>query len=219
MIPAFSAWKVGLTYIVPLLVLSGLCATGAAVWGYRALWAVSALFLFFTLFTSYFFRDPLRAIPADPSAVVSPADGKVVAIEDLAQSPHYDGPCKRISIFLSVTNVHVNRAPFEGTIRQIKYKPGEFLNAMRADTTDRNEANAVWMDTPKGPMTVRQISGLIARRIVCIAKPGDKIEKGQKFGMIKFGSRTELYLPVSAEITTKVGDKVAGGESILARMK
>jgi phosphatidylserine decarboxylase len=113
----------------------------------------------------------------------------------------------------------VNRAPFEGTIRQINYKKGEFLNAMRTDTTDRNEANAVWMDTPKGLMTVRQISGLIARRIVCIAKPGDKIAKGQKFGMIKFGSRTELYLPVSAEITTKVGDKVAAGESILARMQ
>ena len=123
----------------------------------------------------------------------------------------------KVGIFMSVFSVHVNRAPFEGTVTSIVHKPGEFRNAVRPETTDCNEANAVRMDTPRGPMTVRQIAGAIARRIVCPAQVGDRLEKGQKFGMIKFGSRTELYLPLASETTVRVGDKVHGGTSVVAR--
>ncbi len=213
---SFSAWKVGLPYYLPLLLL-GMACLALACRGHRWAWAGVAVFFVCGLFALFFFRDPPRGIHAAPNEVVSPADGTIVAIEDLKESPHYEGPCRRVSIFLSVLSVHVNRAPFEGVVKDIRYKRGEFLNAMRADTTDRNESNAVWMDTPRGPMTVRQISGAIARRIVCPVRVGDALEKGQKFGMIKFGSRTELYLPPDAEVCVKVRDKVAAGTSIVAR--
>lgn len=170
------------------------------------------------LYVLYFFRDPTRSIPAEPLAVVSPADGKVVGVERLEMTEWYDGPCLRVSIFLSIFNVHVNRVPFDGTVRSITYKPGEFLDARNEEATDRNEANTVRMDTPAGPMTVRQISGLVARRIVCAIAEGDSLGKGDRFGMIKFGSRTELYLPVSAQATVAVGDRVNGGATIVARV-
>lgn len=168
-------------------------------------------------FTMYFFRDPDRAISDAPGDVVSPADGTVVGVEDLESSPHYDGPCKRISIFLSVFNVHVNRSPFEGAVEEVVYRPGRFRNAMRADTTDVNESNTIRLSTLRGPMTVRQISGLIARRIVCKCEVGDTLARGEKFGMIKFGSRTELYLPPDARICVKLRGRVAGGSTVVAR--
>lgn len=169
------------------------------------------------VFSVYFFRDPHRQIPDEPAVVVAPADGTIVGIEDLPTSPHYDGPCKRVSIFLSVFNVHINRSPFDGTVETISYKQGAFKNAMRADTTDVNESNTIRMQTARGPMTVRQISGLIARRIVCKVEVGEALAKGERFGMIKFGSRTELYLSPDAEICVKLKDKVQGGASIVAR--
>lgn len=199
-------------------------ALAAVLIGVASTLLLNAVFLLLALagallgaFTAYFFRDPNRKITSERSAIVSPADGTIVGIEDLISSPHYDGPCKRISIFLSVFNVHINRSPFEGTVESIQYKPGEFRNAMRADTTDVNESNTVRMKTDRGAMTVRQISGLIARRIICKVEVGETLAKGEKFGMIKFGSRTELYLPVNVEICAKMKDKVAGGATILAR--
>jgi len=188
-----------------------------AYWVHPAFRIIAGFAFLAGLFTFYFFRDPQRKIPVDADAIVSPADGTIVAIEDLSDSPHYDGPCKRISIFLSVFNVHINRAPFAGIVESITYKPGAFKNAMRADTTDINEANTVRMQTETGPISVRQISGLIARRIVCRAEVGDTLQKGERFGMIKFGSRTELYLPPNVQICAKMDEKVAGGETILAR--
>ncbi len=184
---------------------------------YRILLPLGLLCLLFFAFVVYFFRDPKRRIPTEAASVVSPADGTIVGIEDLPSTPHYDGPCKRISIFLSVFNVHINRSPFDGTVESITYNPGEFKNAMRADTTDVNESNTIRMKTDRGPMTVRQISGLIARRIVCKVEVGENLAKGEKFGMIKFGSRTELYLPTNAEICVKLKDKVQGGATIVAR--
>lgn len=169
------------------------------------------------IFTIYFFRDPKRNIPGDRLVTVSPADGTIVGIENLPSTPHFDGPCTRVSIFLSVFNVHINRSPFDGTVESITYKRGEFMNAMRADTTDVNESNTIRMKTDRGPMTVRQISGLIARRIVCKVEVGENLAKGEKFGMIKFGSRTELYLPTNAEICVTLKDKVQGGATIIAR--
>jgi len=171
----------------------------------------------FHFFTIFFFRDPARVITSEPHMVVSPADGTIVGVEDLDSSAHYDGPCKRVSIFLSVFNVHINRSPYDGTVESIAYKPGEFKNAMRADTTDVNESNTIRMKTDRGAMTVRQISGLIARRIVCKVEVGETLAKGEKFGMIKFGSRTELYLPTNAEICVRMKDKVQGGATVVAR--
>lgn len=213
----FSAWIEGVWHYLPALLLGGILLYYASTHHKSALCAAAALFILFGLFALFFFRDPPRRITAQGGDVVSPADGTIVGIEDLEKSPYYDGPCRRISIFLSVLNVHVNRAPYEGTIRDIRYKPGEFKNAMKAETSDCNEANAVFMDTDKGPITVRQISGLIARRIVCPAKVGDKLSRGEKFGMIKFGSRTELYLPPGTPVVVKLKDKVSAGSTIVAR--
>jgi phosphatidylserine decarboxylase len=183
----------------------------------RPLLWVGVAFLVVGLAVMMFFRDFPRTINAQPNEVVSPADGTVVAIESLAETPHYAGPCKRVSIFMSVFSAHVNRAPFEGTVREVKYAPGHYINAMRAEASKVNESNAMWMDTPKGPMTVRQISGAIARRIVCPVTPGTALKKGEKFGMIRFGSRVELYLPISAEPCVTLNQKVYAGTTIMAR--
>lgn len=164
-----------------------------------------------------FFRDFPREITAAPNELVSPADGTVVAIEELETSSHYDGPSRRISIFMSVFNAHVNRAPFECTVREVLYAPGSYKNAMRPDSSKINESNALWLDSPRGPLTVRQISGAVARHIVCAAEPGMRLEKGEKFGMIRFGSRVELYLPPGTEICVTLNEKVYAGASIVAR--
>lgn len=187
------------------------------VWFYGPILGLGAVLLVAGLSVMLFFRDFPRSITAAPNEVVSPADGTVVAIEELPETPHYEGACKRISIFMSVFNAHVNRAPFECTVRDVRYAPGHYINAMKNESSQVNESNAVWLDTPKGPMTVRQISGAVARRIVCPVKPGMGLQKGEKFGMIRFGSRVELYLPMTAEIDAALNDKVYAGTSILAR--
>lgn len=210
----FSAWKVGAPYYIPLLVL-GAGAT-VALWpmGYGL---VGLPILAVGVFALAFFRDPPRKISPDPNDVASPADGTVVAIEELEESPHYDGPCRRISIFLSVFNVHVNRVPAAGEVETVAYKRGLYKNAMNPESSKVNESNAVRFRTAHGPMTVRQISGAIARRIICLSEAGDEYEKGAKFGMIKFGSRTELYLPMNMVVCVKMKEKVKGGASIVAR--
>ncbi len=210
----FSAWRTGAPFYLPTLAAGmGLVAwsvsAGHALWGWPALLP--------GLFMVNFFRDPPRRISTRPGDVVSPADGKVTSVEDLESSPWYSGRCKRISIFLSVFNVHVNRSPVEAKILKIEHRPGLFKNAMAADSGDVNEANALWLETAHGPMTVRQIAGLIARRIVCPAQVGEALARGERFGMIRFGSRTELYLPVTAEITVRPGDRVRGGSSVVVR--
>lgn len=187
------------------------------IWFYGPILGVGVILLLAGLSVMMFFRDFPRTITAAPNEVVSPADGTVVAIEDLTETPHYAGACKRVSIFMSVFNAHVNRAPFKSTVRDVRYAPGYFINAMNHESSQVNESNALWLDTPKGPMTVRQISGAIARRIVCPVKPGVALQKGEKFGMIRFGSRVELYLPVTATIDAHLNDKVHAGTSILAR--
>lgn len=211
----FSAWKMGAPYYVPLLGVGGILTVTLAPYG---LWWIGAIVLSAGAFVLYFFRDPKREIPTDPRAVVSPADGTVVAIEELDESPHYDGPCKRISIFLSVFSVHVNRAPFDSLTEKVLYRPGRYINAMSAESSQVNESNAIWLSASPGAMTVRQISGAVARRIVCLPEVGNTLTKGQKIGMIKFGSRTELYLPPSVEICVALKQKVRGGSSIVARV-
>ncbi len=213
--PKFSSWKVGAPYYAPLFLLSvfaqwALCST-AYPYAAAPLWLAA-------LFTLNFFRDPPRKITTDPDKIVSPADGLIDGIDDLDDSPYYDGPCKRVAIFLNVFNVHINRAPDECTVQKIEYKEGEFRNAMDPNSSKVNECNMLYLETPHGTMTVRQISGAIARRIVCVTSEGKQLTKGEKFGMIRFGSRTELFLPQDAEIVVGLKDKVHGGSTVIAKM-
>lgn len=210
----FSGWREGVRYYGPVLGLGLLFTVGLWPVGYA--WA-GALVLLSGVAMMLFFRDFPRTIPSGPEEIVSPADGTVVAIEDLEETPHYDGPARCVSIFLSILSVHINRAPYEGTVTRVKYAPGKFKNAMNPESGKVNESNAVWFDTPRGPMTVRQISGAVARRIVCPAATGMRLEKGEKFGMIRFGSRTELYLPPGTEVCVKLKDKVYAGSTVIAR--
>lgn len=210
----FNAWRVGLPYYGTLLAVGAVLLVALIPYG---LWAIGLVTIGLGLFTLYFFRDPVRSIPQDPGVVVSPADGTVVAIEDLDETEHYEGPCRRISIFLSVFNVHVNRAPYDAQTSQVLYKEGRYINAMSDESSKVNESNAIWLNAAEGPMTVRQVSGAVARRIVCLPTPGETLVRGQKIGMIKFGSRTELYLPPGTEVTVQLRDKVRGGASVVAR--
>ncbi|MGD9301433.1 MAG: phosphatidylserine decarboxylase family protein [Desulfobacterales bacterium] len=167
-----------------------------------------------------FFRDPDRVIPAQKGVVVSPADGKVIAAGIVRDNPFLDGECMKISIFMSVFNVHVNRVPYNGSIKEINYHPGKFFSANLDKASQQNEHNAVLIEMENGqPLCVVQIAGLIARRIICYIKPGDQVRRGQRFGLICFGSRLDVYLPVSMKLKLAVGDKVKAGTSILGRFE
>lgn len=211
----FSGWREGFRFYFPVIVAGGLMSLvllpyGWSYWG----WPVLLLGIVMMLF----FRDFPRKITAAEKEVVSPADGTVVGIEKLEETPHFEGPCQRISIFLSIFNVHVNRAPYPGVVRETKYRTGAYYAAMKPETSELNESNAVFLDTADGPMTVRQIAGAVARRIVCPVEKGTTLAKGEKFGMIRFGSRTELYLPPQAAICAKLKQKVSAGLTVVARM-
>ena len=212
----FSEWKTGAPYYLTCLAIGLLIAAvfRNSYWGWAA-----APFLLIGGFALFFFRDPPRVPSADSNAIGAPADGRSVVVDDLETCPYYDGPCKRIAIFLSLFNVHVNRSPVSGTVYRIEYKPGAFKPAMKTEASEFNESNTLYMGSDQGRVTVRQISGLVARRIVCAAEEGQNLELGQKFGMIKFGSRTELYLPPDSEICVTLGEKVKAGTSIVARFQ
>jgi phosphatidylserine decarboxylase len=171
----------------------------------------------------YFFRDPQREIPDGPNLIVAPADGTVTDVTPLATYEFLNGPAVRIGIFLSVFNVHINRAPFSGRVVETHYRPGEFLNALRPESAERNEFMWIGLErTDKPPLrfAVRQISGMLARRIVCELAPGSTITRGEKFGMIKLGSRTELILPADAvQVHVRPGDRVRAGSDVVARWK
>jgi phosphatidylserine decarboxylase len=169
----------------------------------------------------WFFRDPPRRIPTEAGLVVSPADGKVVLIEEIEHDEFLGGPAVQIGIFLSIFNVHINRAPVAGRVIGLRYKKGKYLNALRPESARENEQLAVRMQETQAPYRryiVRQITGAIARRIVCWLKPGDELARGEQFGMIKLGSRTELVLPREAtlKLHVKLGDTVKAGKSVLA---
>jgi phosphatidylserine decarboxylase len=169
----------------------------------------------------WFFRDPPREVPVAPGLVVSPADGTVVAIDELEHDEFIGGPAVHIGIFLSIFNCHLNRAPVAGRVVGLRYRAGKYLNALRPESARENEQLAVRMQETEAPYrryVVRQITGAIARRIVCWLKPGDAVGRGERFGMIKFGSRTELVLPREAglAIRTRLGEKVKAGVSVLA---
>jgi phosphatidylserine decarboxylase len=197
----------GFRFGVPPLALG----LAAAVLGWT--WVGVAL-VFLGLFVLYFFRDPERTPPQDAEAVVSPADGRVLEIvdEDFAGRPG-----RRISIFLSLWDVHVNRAPVAGRIRKLEYRPGRFYAALRSRASTENEQNVIHLETQRGEMVFKQIAGWIARRVLCWKREGDTVALGERVGMIRFGSRVDVWLPPEARIVVARGQFVAGGTSVLAR--
>jgi phosphatidylserine decarboxylase len=181
---------------------------------------LSLLSLAMTIFICCFFRDPDRLIPKGDGIVVSPADGRVVAAGKIDNNPFFDGQCTKISIFMSVFNVHVNRIPHEGTVKEVKYYPGKFFSANLDKTSEENERNAVLIETRSGKkIWVVQIAGLIARRIICTVQEGDQLNRGQRFGMICLGSRLDVYLPPDTEPEVIVGESVTAGTSVLGVLK
>jgi phosphatidylserine decarboxylase len=201
----------GYRFIIPLAIITVGLALSPLVW----LAGVSGLLLLFVL---NFFRDPDRDIPNEEGVIVSPGDGKIVEIIE-EKDPMLDEPYRRVSIFLNVFNVHVQRIPVGGRIGQVKYNKGKFLNAASHKASLENEQNAMIIDTGKQKVLVKQIAGLIARRIVCWAKEGDNYSLGQRYGLIRFGSRVDLFLPLSAEVKVSLGDHVSGGSSIIGYLK
>jgi len=172
-------------------------------------------FVLLCLCTVAFFRDPERATPADPNVIVAAADGTVMDIVELDEKEVLKNKTRRVGIFLSIFDVHTNRAPIDGRVVYRKHRPGLFLDARRPDCSEKNESMTWAFENPRVTVVVRQITGAIARRIVAWANVGDQLRKGERFGMIRFGSRTELYLPLSATILVEVGDHVAGGATRL----
>ncbi len=170
-------------------------------------------------FCVWFFRDPDRMTPAGEGLVVAPADGKVIFCGREEDSPYTEGPCRRLSIFMSVFNVHVNRIPCDGTVTAVDYHPGKYFSANLDKAAEENEKNAVFIETPEGRrVCVVQIAGLIARRIICRVQAGDEVRRGRRFGMICFGSRLDLYLPENAELQATVGQKVKAGTTIVGKL-
>ena len=198
--------KEGYYFGLPLLLIGGAA--------FFLHWRIAAyLLLLLALFVFAFFRDPDRVIPSEPGAIVSPGDGRVVVVQD----EDYDGQAgKRVSIFLAVWNVHVNRAPEAGRITKMEYRPGKFVAAMRAKASTENEQNIFTLSTDAGELVFKQIAGLVARRVVSWKKAGDTVARGERIGLVRFGSRVDLWVPQQVELLVKVGQNVKGGSSILA---
>jgi phosphatidylserine decarboxylase len=203
--------KEGYWFGLPLLA-AGLVAL---VFGVPGGFVVGGLLIFLALFVFSFFRNPNRKIPMEPGVVVSPADGRVVVVKDEANAGR---PGKRISIFLAIWNVHVNRAPAAGTIQRLEYKPGKFLAAWAEKASLENEQNVFTLSSEYGEIEFKQIAGWVARRVVSWKKAGESVGRGELVGLVRFGSRVDLWLPEAAEIAVKVGDTVYGGSSVVARM-
>ncbi|PYL96281.1 MAG: phosphatidylserine decarboxylase family protein [Verrucomicrobia bacterium] len=179
---------------------------------------LSLLFFVLILYTLFFFRDPDRNIPADRNAVLAAADGTVTDISEVEESEVLKTRMRRVGIFLSIFDVHTNRAPIEGRITYRQHHEGLCLDARSQDCSEKNEAMTWGIENPRVTVVVRQLTGAIARRIVAWAEVGDQLAKGERFGMIRFGSRTEVYLPLTASVLVKAGEHVAGGSTIIARL-
>ncbi|HKS30216.1 MAG TPA: phosphatidylserine decarboxylase family protein [Pyrinomonadaceae bacterium] len=195
--------------IVPILL-----ALIAAALGY---WPVSIPFIILAAFMAFFFRDPKRSTPTDANLVVSPADGRVTRIERLSQEEGYSPTV--VSIFLSPFDVHINRAPVAGTITNVSYTRGKFLMATKEEASLVNEQNALTIKGERITVVCKQIAGILARRIVCWKRAGDNLVLGERFGLIKFSSRTDLILPPEVEVAVKEGERVRGGVTVIGRIK
>ena len=197
----------GFFFIIPLGIVTVILAFAGVVWA-------TAFFFLATLFVTWFFRNPGRKTPEDEKVVVSPADGRILKIEEVEENAIIKGKFKKISIFMNVFNVHVNRIPYPGSVDVIQYKKGKFFPANLDKASSLNERNSVLIKTDDGrEILTIQIAGIIARRIVCWITEGIKIERGQRFGLIRFGSRLEVFLPLDSTISVEVGDRVKGGET------
>jgi len=205
----FPVAKEGMIFILPLGVLS------LILWILR-LPILAGLSTFLTLFVIFFFRDPERGVPPDDKAILSPADGKVIQVQPCLEERFLQGPAIKISVFMSLFNVHVNRNPLSGRVVDSSYAPGQFLRADLDRASSANEQNALLVETPEGArLLVVQIAGLIARRIVCWVKKGDSVVRGQRFGLIRFGSRLDIYLPQNIQLQVRPGQRATGGQTIL----
>ena len=206
---AFSIAKAGYPYIAA-------SAFATAIFALIDFDSLALLGLLATFFICYFFRDPDRIVPNAKGVIVSPADGKIIVAQTAEKGPFSEDRCVKISIFMSVFNVHVNRIPFGGKIKKVRYFPGKFFAANLDKASKANEHNAVYLETGEGrQVCFVQIAGLIARRIICNVQAGDKVERGQRFGMICFGSRLDVYLPADTRLEIAVGNSVKAGSSIL----
>jgi phosphatidylserine decarboxylase len=201
---------------LPFVGVALLLAVATGLWQGRA-WSVP--FLILAAFFLFFFRDPNRNVPAGTNLVVSPADARVMVAGERAGAGAPPGQWQFVSMFLSPLDVHVNRTPVSGAVTKVEYHPGRFLPAYRKEAGELNEWTEVWFDTPGGPVVVRQIVGILARRIVCRLTVGQQVAAGDRFGVMKFGSRIDMFLPLSATIHIKAGDKVVGGETPIATLK
>jgi len=180
-------------------------------------WSAAVPALLF-VFTAYFFRNPRRTVRTGEGHILAPADGVVTDIKEMAHDPLIGGPAVRLSIFLSIFNVHLNRAPVAGRVFLCQYRPGKYIPAFKSHASEVNERNLVGIESALGPVLVTQITGFLARRIVCWTKPGDLLEQGQLFGLIKFGSCTELVLPRHVLLMVQRGQKVKGGVTVVGRI-
>ena len=182
----------------------------------------SGAVFFFSLvssFMGFFFRDPERTTPEGKGLFVAPADGKIILIKEVNEKKYLKSDAKEISIFMSPFNVHVNRAPCDGKVSAVKHSPGIYMAAYKDDASLKNENIAMLLEGKEGKVLVRQVAGFIARRAVCRVKPGDMLKRGERYGMIKFSSRLDVYLPKDVKIAVKLGDKVKAGETLIARVK
>ena len=192
-----------------------LVVVAAIVWHFTGNAALTAIPVVLAMFFVWFFRDPSRKVPTGAGLIVSPADGKVEEAEWIETTA---GGRLRVTIFLNVFDVHVNRVPVGGTVELVEFREGQFLNAMRPESAIHNEQTLVTINAGSYSVSFKQIAGLLARRIVCNLKVGDRVERGQRMGLIKFGSRVDVLLPPEAKLSVKVGDRVKGGSSVLAAM-
>ena len=195
-------------------ILFGTVAIAIIVTVYAGWW--STPFWIFAIFALQFFRDPARVPPADADAVISPADGRIVCVEKV-RDPQLDREALKVSVFMNVFNVHSNKSPVDGEIKGRWYTAGSFVNADFDKASLENERNALWIQAARGDVLCVQIAGLIARRILCYVRTGDRLARGQRYGFIRFGSRVDVYLPTTARAEVSIGQKVTGGRTILAR--
>ena len=209
----------GLPFIVVGLVVTAVLIFTALRWDSWWLFSAGALLALLTLFTIFFFRDPHRPVIVEPDLLLAPADGRILSINTVENHPYVEGRAVKISIFLSIFDVHINRIPTSGTIDYVKYNPGKFFPAFKDKASEQNEQTEIGLTSDVShKLVVKQIAGFIARRIVCRLREGDTVSAGNRFGMIRFGSRTELFVPADSDLRIQVGDHVKGGLTVIGRL-
>ncbi len=207
--------KEGISVVLAVVLFSVVLIVGAKFTG-DILFKISiVLGVIFVLFSLYFFRDPDRKTPQGENLIISPADGKIILIEEVEEKEFFKGPCKKVSIFMSAFNVHVNRNPIDGKVVYFNYKKGAFHQAFKDDASYENEQTVVGVENKDIKILYKQIAGIFARRIVCHIREGNQVKQGEKFGLIKFGSRMDVFMPLSVEVKVQLKDKVKAGETII----